>query len=80
MQAITIKNGSVQQSNFHQFDALRIHQCPEIVIDIVQHNKEIGGAGEAAVAAVAPALANALIDAKRPPVRRLPLTANDLEA
>jgi isoquinoline 1-oxidoreductase beta subunit len=70
----------MQASNFHQFDALRIHQCPEIVIDIVQHNKEIGGAGEAAVAAVAPALANALIDAKRPPVRRLPLTANDLEA
>jgi len=46
MQAITIKDGRVEQSNFHQFDSLRIHQCPEIEIAILQHNEEIGGVGE----------------------------------
>jgi isoquinoline 1-oxidoreductase beta subunit len=74
MQAITIKDGCVEQSNFHQFDSLRIHQCPEIEIAIVERNKEIGGVGETAVPAVAPALANALFDATSRRVRQLPLS------
>jgi isoquinoline 1-oxidoreductase subunit beta len=76
MQAITIKDGVVQQSNFHQFDALRINQCPVIEIDILSNNKEIGGAGETAVPPVAPALANALFDATGRRVRELPLSLN----
>jgi isoquinoline 1-oxidoreductase beta subunit len=39
MQAITIQDGCVQETNFHRFDALRINQCPEITIDIVRHNE-----------------------------------------
>jgi isoquinoline 1-oxidoreductase beta subunit len=74
MQAITIKDGAVQQSNFHEFDALRINQCPAIEIAILSNNKEIGGAGETAVPPVAPALANALFDATGRRVRELPLS------
>jgi isoquinoline 1-oxidoreductase beta subunit len=74
MQAVTIKDGCVQQSNFHQFDALRINQCPEIEIVILGNNKEIGGAGETAVPPVAPALANALFNATGRRVRELPLS------
>jgi len=74
MQEITIKDGRVEQSNFHQFDALRIHQCPDIRVCILQNNKWMGGAGETAVPPVAPALANAVFDATGVRVRRLPLS------
>jgi len=77
MQAITIKNGQVQEANFHQFDALRINQCPEIEVKILgEGSKRVGGAGEAAVPPVAPALANALFDATGRRVRELPLGAS----
>ena len=74
-QAVTIKDGAVQQSNFHQFDALRINQCPEIEVHIVANNKRIGGAGETAVPPVAPALANAMFEATGKRIRKLPLCA-----
>jgi isoquinoline 1-oxidoreductase beta subunit len=76
MQAVTVKDGRVQQSNFHRFDALRINQCPEIEIVILSGNPEMGGAGETAVPPVAPALANALFDATGRRVRELPLSAS----
>lgn len=76
MQAITIKDGRVQQSNLHQFDSLRMNECPEITIDIMQNRPEIGGAGETAVPPVAAALANALFDATGRRVRQLPLRAS----
>jgi len=76
MQAITIKDGQVQQANFHQFDALRIYQCPEIEVEILQNNKEIGGVGETAVPPVAPALANAVFDATGRRICELPLSSS----
>jgi isoquinoline 1-oxidoreductase beta subunit len=76
IQATTIADGCVQQCNFHQFDALRVHQCPEIKIEIVQGNEEIGGAGETAVPPVAPALANAIFDATGRRLRALPLNSS----
>src|SRR5262249_38994394 len=60
LQAVTIRGGAVQQSNFHQFDALRIDQCPEIEIDVLSNNKRIGGAGETPGPPVPPARANGL--------------------
>jgi isoquinoline 1-oxidoreductase beta subunit len=76
MQAITIRDGRVQQANFHQFDALRINQCPKISIDIVRHHEGIGGVGETAVPPVAPALANAIFAATGRRIRELPLNAS----
>jgi isoquinoline 1-oxidoreductase beta subunit len=63
----------VQQLNFHQLDALRIHQCPEIHVSIQQENEWMGGAGETAVPPVAPALANALFVATGSRLYELPL-------
>lgn len=73
MQATTIENGAVQQKNFNGFDALRIYECPEIKIAILNRNEEISGVGEAAVPPVAPALANAVFDATRERVHELPI-------
>jgi isoquinoline 1-oxidoreductase subunit beta len=80
MQAVTVKDGRVEQSNFHQFDALRINQCPEIKVEILDQNECVGGAGETAVPPVAPALANALFDATGQRVYKLPFSSRAEEA
>ncbi|UHD17394.1 xanthine dehydrogenase family protein molybdopterin-binding subunit [Thiocapsa bogorovii] len=70
---ITIKNGRVEQSNFHNYPILGIHETPEIEVLIVQSEEEPGGIGEPGVPPLAPALANALLVATGQPVRELPL-------
>jgi CO/xanthine dehydrogenase Mo-binding subunit len=70
---ITIKDGRVEQSNFHNYPILGIHETPEIEVLIVQNEEEPGGIGEPGVPPLAPALANALLAATGQPVRELPL-------
>lgn len=70
---ITLKQGRVEQSNFHDVPALRIHQLPELFVAIVDSQEKPGGLGEPGVPPLAPALANAWLAATGNPVRRLPL-------
>ncbi len=70
---ITVENGQVQQSNFHDVPALRLHQLPEIFVDIVDSTQKPGGLGEPGVPPLAPALANAWLASTGKPLRRLPL-------
>jgi isoquinoline 1-oxidoreductase beta subunit len=70
---ITIEQGRVQQSNFHDVPALRFEQTPEIIVEIIDSQEKPGGLGEPGVPPVAPALANAWLAATGKPVRRLPL-------
>lgn len=74
---ITLKNGQVQQSNFHDYRILRMNEAPEIEVYIVPGNERMGGAGEPGVAPVAPALANALFAATGKRCRTLPIRLND---
>jgi len=71
--AITIKDGKVEQSNFHDFPLLRIDETPQIDVHLVSNNEAPGGVGEPPVPPVAPAVANAVFAAtgKRP--RILPI-------
>ncbi len=73
---ITIKQGRVEQSNFHDVPALRMHQLPEIIVEIIDSQEKPGGLGEPGVPPLAPALANAWLAATGEPVRRLPLRLN----
>ena len=75
---ITIEKGAVAQSNFHDYEALRMAQSPKIETHIINSGSEIGGAGEPGTPGVAPALANAVFDATGTRVRRLPLNRFDL--
>ena len=75
---ITIKNGEVQQSNFHDYKMLRINTAPEIEVYIVPSSGKMGGAGEPGVPPIAPALANALFAATGKRVRKLPVQLGDL--
>lgn len=70
---ITLKNGRVEQSNFHDYPILRMDEVPEIEVIIVQNEEDPGGIGEPAVPPVAPALANALMADTGQAVRELPI-------
>ena len=70
---ISIENGSVQQSNFHDFSLSRMDQAPEMEIHIVDSDRDPVGAGECAVGPVAPAIANAVFAATGKRLRSLPL-------
>ncbi|MGD9660152.1 MAG: molybdopterin cofactor-binding domain-containing protein [Porticoccaceae bacterium] len=73
MSEITFKNGFVEQSSFHDYQVLRIHQMPEVDVHIVPSDAPPTGVGEPGTPVVAPALANALFAAGSKPIRRLPL-------
>lgn len=70
---ITLKEGRVQQSNFHDYPMLRLNEAPVIEVHIVPSTERMGGAGEPGVAPIAPALANALFAATGKRFRNLPL-------
>lgn len=70
---ITIEDGRVGQSNFHDYEILRMAEAPRIEIHVIQSGGEIGGAGEAGLPATAPAIANALFAATGKRARSLPL-------
>jgi len=71
---ITLKNGRVEQSNFHDYPILRMGEIPEIEVTIVQNEEEPGGIGEPAVPPVAPALANALMADTGRAIEELPVS------
>lgn len=70
---ITLKDGRVQQSNFHDYPMLRMHQMPAIDVHIVASTEHPGGVGEPATPPIAPALVNAYYAATGKRVRRLPI-------
>jgi isoquinoline 1-oxidoreductase subunit beta len=70
---ITLENGRVQQSNFHDYRMLRIDQIPKIDVHLVKSGEAPGGIGEAAVVGGPPALRNAIYAATGVALRRLPI-------
>jgi isoquinoline 1-oxidoreductase beta subunit len=75
---ITIRNGRVEQSNFHDYPMLRLAQMPKVETIIVPSGGSWGGVGEPPVAVVAPALCNAIFAATGQRIRSLPLKSHDL--
>lgn len=70
---ITLKNGRVEQTNFHNYRMMRLNEAPDIHVHLVSDpDAEIGGIGEVGTVAAAPALANALFAATGKRLRRIP--------
>jgi len=71
---ITLKDGVVEQSNFHDYQVLRINEMPAIDVHIVPSSDPPTGVGEPGVPVIAPAVANALAAATGKRLRSLPLS------
>jgi isoquinoline 1-oxidoreductase beta subunit len=70
---ITIKDGRVEQSNFHNYRLLKLSEMPQIEVVLAPSGGFWGGVGEPGIAAIAPAVANAIFAATGERVRSLPL-------
>lgn len=75
---ITIEKGAVVESNFHDYEAVRMDKAPLIETHIINSGHAMGGAGEPGTPGIAPALANAVFDATGVRLRNLPLNQFDL--
>ncbi len=73
-QAITWRDGAVEQGNFHEFEPLRMYEMPEIEVHILESTEPPTGVGEPGLPPVGPAVANAILAATGRPMRVLPLT------
>jgi isoquinoline 1-oxidoreductase subunit beta len=76
---ITIKDGRVEQANFHDYPMLRLAEMPQVETVIVQGDGW-GGVGETAVPPLAPALCNAIFAGTGKRIRSLPLKNHDLRS
>lgn len=70
---LTVKDGQVQESNFHDYPPLRMFEMPKVSVHIIESGAPMGGIGEPATAPIAPAVANALFALTRKRLRTLPL-------
>ncbi len=70
---ITLADGRVQQSNFHDYRLMRMNEVPRIDVHVVPSTAHPGGVGEPGTSASFPALANAVYAATGKRVRTLPI-------
>jgi len=76
---ITIDRGRVQQTNFHDYEVLRIDEMPKVETHVIPSDAPPTGVGEPAVSCTAPAVFNAIAAATGRRIRRLPLSPDDLK-
>lgn len=74
---ISFRGGEPQQSNFPDYEVIRLATMPEIETVIVPSGEAPGGAGEPGTPPIAPAVANALFQLTGERVRELPLSKHD---
>jgi isoquinoline 1-oxidoreductase beta subunit len=71
---VTIKDGKVEQTNFHDYPVLRMNQAPDVETIIMPSAAHPEGMGEPALPPIAPAVANAVFKLTGKRLRSLPLT------
>lgn len=76
--AITIKDGRVEQANFNDYEMPRIAETPKTEVYVVQSTEQPTGVGEPGLPVVTPAVCNAVYALTRKRIRRLPIRPEDL--
>ena len=75
---IKIEKGQVANKNFDTYHMMRIHESPDLEVEVIDSAAPPNGAGEGALPAVAPALANAIYDLTKTRIRRLPFSLEEI--
>ncbi|MET0981369.1 MAG: molybdopterin cofactor-binding domain-containing protein, partial [Telluria sp.] len=70
---VTVKDGRVEQTNFHDFQIPRINEVPPVTVIQIASTEQPGGLGEVGVPLVAPAIGNAIYKLTGKRIRALPL-------
>jgi isoquinoline 1-oxidoreductase beta subunit len=71
---ISIKDGAVEQSNFHDYQVMRMRDLPQMHIEIIATDNPPTGAGQMATPLIAPAIANAFAALTGKRLRDTPMT------
>ncbi len=71
---ITLKDGAVVQSNFHDYPVLRMNQMPAVEVHVVASEDKPTGIGEPGLPPIGPAVANAIALLSGKPLRKLPFS------
>jgi isoquinoline 1-oxidoreductase beta subunit len=78
-QECTVKDGAIQQSNFHDYSSMRIKQMPKVESIVMPSGGFWGGVGEPTICVAAPAVLNAIYRASGKRYRTFPLKNHGLE-
>ena len=80
MQECTVKDGRIEQTNFHEYNSMRIAQMPKVETVLLQGGGPIwGGIGEPTICVAAPAVMNAFYRATGKRLRSVPLKNHGVE-
>ena len=80
MQECTVKDGRIEQTNFHEYNSMRIAQMPKVETVLLQGGGPVwGGIGEPTICVAAPAVMNAFYRATGKRIRSVPLKNHGLE-
>jgi isoquinoline 1-oxidoreductase beta subunit len=80
MQECTVKNGRIEQENFHTYNSMRIAQMPKVETIIIANGGDVwGGIGEPTICVAAPAVLNAFYKATGQRIRSVPLKNHGIE-
>jgi isoquinoline 1-oxidoreductase beta subunit len=80
MQENTVKDGAIVETNFHDFQSMRIAQMPKVETIIIANGGNVwGGIGEPTICVAAPAVLNAFYKATGKRIREVPLKNHGIE-
>ena len=79
MQECTVKDGAIVQSNFHDYNSMRIAQMPKVESIVMPSGGFWGGVGEPTICVAAPAVLNAFFRATGKRIRSFPLKNHGIE-
>ena len=72
MNEVTIRDGEIEQTNFHNYNVLRLNEAPNIEVRVLENGPRIRGIGEPGTPPAAPALGNAIFAATGRRLREMP--------
>jgi len=78
-QACTVKDGRMEQENFHAYDSMRLAQMPKVEALLMPSGGFWGGVGEPTICVAAPAVLNAIFNATGKRYRSFPLKNHNIE-